>query len=124
MPPFVVVAILVSTLVSAIAQFSLRKAATLVGPISTLLDKPLTFGFTLMTNPYFLFGLVCYALSLCAWMVVLSRLQVSLAYPFSSIGFVFAALIGYVFFGEQVSLLRLSGILVTCLGLVLLSRSA
>ena len=57
------------------------------------------------------------------WMVVLSRLEVGYAYPFLSLGYVVAAVAGYYFLGESLSILRIAGILVICLGVFMVARS-
>jgi multidrug transporter EmrE-like cation transporter len=56
-------------------------------------------------------------------MAVLSRVEVSFAYPFLSIGYVVVAIVGYYFFNESLTLTRILGILIICVGVYLISRS-
>lgn len=77
----------------------------------------------LITQPYVFFGLVCYGLSAVFWLVVLSRIELSYAYPLVSIAYVVVALFSYYFFKENLSLLRWIGIITICLGVYLISRS-
>ena len=56
-------------------------------------------------------------------MAVLSKVEVSYAFPLGSIGYVIVAVLGYLFLGEQVTPLRLFGILIICLGVFVVSRS-
>jgi multidrug transporter EmrE-like cation transporter len=87
------------------------------------LDGLLTNILMFVGNVWLWTALICYAASFLLWMSVLSKVEVSFAYPFLSIGYVVAALGGYYFFGESLSLTRIAGILVICIGVVLISRS-
>jgi multidrug transporter EmrE-like cation transporter len=78
---------------------------------------------TMVCNLWLWGAMICYAVSILLWMAVLSKVEVSFAYPFLSIGYVVAALVGYQFFGESLSLTRIAGILVICVGVFLISRS-
>jgi multidrug transporter EmrE-like cation transporter len=75
-------------------------------------------------NPYILAGLACYVLSVAVWLLVLSRVEVSFAYPLLSIGYIVTASAGWIFFDESMGIIRWSGILVICLGVWLITRSA
>jgi multidrug transporter EmrE-like cation transporter len=69
-------------------------------------------------------GLFCYVFSLAVWLIVLSRVEVSFAYPLVSIGYVVTALAAYFWLGEQVGPMRLAGIIVIMLGVFMVSRTA
>jgi multidrug transporter EmrE-like cation transporter len=58
------------------------------------------------------------------WLKVLSRVDVSYAYPMLSIGYVVAALAGRMFFGEPVDLIRWAGIVTIGIGVWLITRTA
>jgi len=68
-------------------------------------------------------GLSCYVFSVGLWLVTLSRVQVSFAYPFLSVGYVVTALAAYVHLGEDLSMMRVSGISLICLGVMLVAKS-
>ena len=55
--------------------------------------------------------------------MVLSRTEVSYAYPFLSIGYIIAAFVGYFYFGESMTLYKVGGIALICAGVFLLYRS-
>jgi drug/metabolite transporter (DMT)-like permease len=67
--------------------------------------------------------MVCYGLGFLVWLVVLAKAEVSYAYPLISLGYVFTAILGRVLFGEAVTITRMTGILVICLGVFLVARS-
>jgi multidrug transporter EmrE-like cation transporter len=68
-------------------------------------------------------GLSLYGIGTVLWLGVLSRTEVSQAYPFVGLGFVLTALIGYLFFGDTIGPLRTGGITLVILGIFLISRS-
>lgn len=116
-----IILILISVLLNCAAQLCIRKGMLLVGEVgmSGLVQN---FGNMLM-NLWLWAAMFCYAVSILMWMVVLSKVEVSFAYPFLSIGYVVAAVVGYYFFGESLTLTRIMGILVICIGVYLISRS-
>jgi drug/metabolite transporter (DMT)-like permease len=74
-------------------------------------------------SPYILLGLGCYVTGFLIWLIVLAKAEVSYAYPLISLGYVLTAVMGWWLLGENVTWLRLSGILVTCLGVFIISQS-
>jgi multidrug transporter EmrE-like cation transporter len=68
--------------------------------------------------------MACYCLSIGIWLIVLSRLEVSAAYPLLSIGYIITAVVGYFFLHENVDSSRIAGIALICVGIVFISRSA
>ncbi|MGR3984213.1 MAG: EamA family transporter [Gammaproteobacteria bacterium] len=68
-------------------------------------------------------GMLCYALSILLWLAVLSRVQVSLAYPFQALGYVFASLVAWRFLGEGMTAMNILGLGLICAGVVVLSRA-
>ena len=61
--------------------------------------------------------------SVVVWIVALSRVEVSIAYPMLSLGYVANALLAMWLFGEAVSLQRWVGIAVILVGVALVARS-
>ena len=68
-------------------------------------------------------GLSLYGMSMVVWLYVLSRIDVSLAYPFVGLGIVLTTLCGYYLLGEPMSPTRLAGCVVVVAGLVIVARS-
>jgi multidrug transporter EmrE-like cation transporter len=66
---------------------------------------------------------VCYAVSVVFWILALSRVDVSIAYPMLSIGYVVNALAAWLLFSEQLNAARVTGIGVIILGVWLVARS-
>jgi drug/metabolite transporter (DMT)-like permease len=74
-------------------------------------------------SPLVLLGLLLYAIGALAWIAVLARLDLSLAYPFLALNFVLVTVVSRLFLGETVPTLRWLGILVICSGIFLVARS-
>ena len=116
-----IILILVSVLLNCTAQLCIRKGMLLVG--ETGMSNMITNLGVMVTNIWLWGAMICYALSILLWMAVLSKVEVSFAYPFLSIGYVVAAVVGYYFFGESLSVIRIFGIVIICIGVYLISRS-
>lgn len=115
--------VLVGVLLNAGAQLLLKAGASASAPIVSVAGlRAAAAGLAL--HPAILGGLVCYAVSVVVWIVALSRVDVSVAYPMLSIGYVVNALLAYWLFGEAVSAERWLGIAVILVGVALVARSA
>ena len=114
-----IILILVSVLLNCTAQLCIRKGMLLVG--ETGMSNMITNLGVMVTNIWLWGAMICYALSILLWMAVLSKVEVSFAYPFLSIGYVVAAVVGYYFFGESLSVIRIVGIVIICIGVYLTS---
>ncbi|MFH1210527.1 MAG: EamA family transporter [archaeon] len=118
-----VIAMFFSLLLSIVGMLLLKKGMNKVGQVSLLNTDVLKTVFRILTNFYVVVGGFVYVASLGLWLVVLSKLDVSYAYPIVSINYVVIAIASKMFFGEKVSRLRWFSILIICLGVVLVSLS-
>lgn len=116
-----IIMILLSVLLNCAAQLFMRKGMLLVGEVGV--GNLVSNLGAMICNLWLWSAMACYGISILLWMAVLSKVEVSFAYPFLSIGYVVAAIIGWHFFGESLSLTRIAGILVICVGVYLISRS-
>jgi len=115
--------ILTGVLLNAAAQLLLKAGTNAVGHFEFHLDNVLPVGMKLAFEPHILGGMACYVISLVVWIMALSRVPVSIAYPMLSIGYVVNAVVAYYWLGEHVSLMRLVGIGIIVLGVFLVARS-
>jgi multidrug transporter EmrE-like cation transporter len=115
--------ILFGTLLSAIAQSLLKAGTNSVGHFAFSIDNAVPMGLRLATEPHICSGITCYVLSLIVWIMVLSRVEVSIAYPMVSIGYVVNAVAAWYLFGESITLMRVIGIGVIILGVFIVARS-
>jgi drug/metabolite transporter (DMT)-like permease len=111
-------------MLNAVAQLTLKLGMRNIGYFDFHVEN---FGRVLRAvgvNPHILTGLTCYIFSVAVWLLVLSRVDVSYAYPFLSFGYIVTALAAWLFLGEAVTVTRCAGIVVICLGVWLITRSA
>lgn len=108
---------LISILLGSIAQYLLK-----IGMTSINLDKKLILK-SLVTNIPLLGGISCYGLSMIFWLYVLSKLELSKAYPLVSLGYVFTLLLGYFLLHESVNNYKILGISLIILGVIFITKS-
>lgn len=115
--------VLAGVLLNAAAQLLLKAGTNAVGPFEFAATNALPVGMKLAIEPHILGGIACYVVSVVVWILALSRVEVSIAYPMLSIGYVVNAVAAYYLFGEAVSPMRLVGIGVIILGVFIVARS-
>ena len=74
-------------------------------------------------NPMVVSGFLLYFLSAGLWLIVLTRAELSWAYPLLSLGYVLVVLLSRVLFHEAVTASRLVGTLVVIIGVWLITRT-
>ncbi len=116
--------ILTGVLLNAGAQLLLKAGVNAVGHFAFSSENLLPIGLKLATQPPILAGLCCYVISVVVWILGLSRVDVSVAYPLLSMGYVVNAIAAWWLFGETLTVQRLVGIGVILIGVVLVARTA
>jgi drug/metabolite transporter (DMT)-like permease len=115
--------VLLTIIFTVYGQIMLKTRILQAGSVPIVFDEKLSFIGKLFLDPWVL---SCFAsafiASLC-WMMAMSRLQLSYAYPFMSLSFVFVLLLSAVFFHEPITLNKviglgfiIGGIVITSLG--------
>jgi multidrug transporter EmrE-like cation transporter len=115
--------ILAGVLLNAAAQLLLKAGTNNVGHFEFHLDNLLPIGMKLALQPHILGGLACYVVSVVIWIMALSRVPVSVAYPMLSIGYVINAFVAWQWFGEALAAQKLLGIGFIVIGVFLVARS-
>lgn len=115
--------ILCAVLLGAAAQLLLKAGTNAVGEFAFHWDNALPVGLKLAANPGILAGTGCYALSLVFWIMALSRVPVSVAYPMVALGYLLNALGAWLWLGESLGMQKLIGIGFIILGVWLVARS-
>jgi multidrug transporter EmrE-like cation transporter len=115
--------ILTGIFLNAVAQLLLKAGTNAVGAIHLTADNWLPIGIKLATQLPIIGGLGCYVISVLVWIIGLSRVDVTIAYPMLSIGYIVNAVGAWYFLGEAVSAQRLLAIGIIIIGVALLARS-
>lgn len=119
----VLIAILTGVFLNVVAQLLLKVGANRLGEFALHWSTFPSTMCQIVTNAPILLGLFIYAISVIVWIFVLSRIDVSVAYPTISLGYILNAVAAYYLFGENLSLLRIAGIFVILIGVVMITRS-
>jgi drug/metabolite transporter (DMT)-like permease len=116
-----VVYVIISVVMLAVSQLLLKQGAGQLfqgGGKRSLKDLVIMF-----MNPYLFFGMLLSGLGAFSWLLALSSLELSYAFPFQSINYFLVPLFAAFFLREKLSPARIIGILFICAGLVVLSMS-
>jgi multidrug transporter EmrE-like cation transporter len=114
--------VITGVLLNAAAQLLLKAGVRHMGVIQLQFQSLLSAGWKLAFEPHILGGLACYVVSVVVWILALSRVPVSIAYPMLSLGYVVTAIAAWMLFGESLGAMRLTGIAVIIVGVYLVAR--
>ena len=115
--------ILSSVSLNAFAQLFIRKGMLKIGEISFNFEQIVKMVLAVFTNIYLLSGMFSYVLSVILWMIVLSKVNVSLAYPLGSVGYIITTVLACLFFNEPITFQKVLGIIIICIGVFVLTQS-
>lgn len=115
--------LMLGVLLNAGAQLLLKAGVQRIENFDLSFNNLFNLGLQISMNPYIVLGIAAYVISVGVWLVVLSRVDVSIAYPMVSLGYVVNAFAAYYLFDEAVTVMRMSGIFVILLGVFLVARS-
>ncbi len=115
--------ILTGVLLNAAAQLLLKAGTTRIGEFQFSLENVVPIGLKIATQWPIIGGLACYGISVVVWIMALSRVPVSLAYPMLSIGYIVNAFAAWWLFGESLTAQKLIGIAVIIVGVWLVAKA-
>ncbi|KOF22424.1 transporter [Ensifer adhaerens] len=115
--------ILFTVLTNAAAQLMLKQGMMSLGPISMTAETAIVRLFQIVFNPWVFAGLVTFVISMASHLYVLSKVELSFAYPFLSLAYVAVAIFAYFVFREDLNAWRIAGIALICVGTVLIAQS-
>ena len=123
MTPGAFLFLLTGVLLNAAAQLLLKGGTNRMGVITLTLDNWSSTLARMASEGYFVAGVVLYGVSLVVWIMGLSRVPVSIAYPMLSLGYIVNAIAAHYLFGEAVTAQRWLGIGFIVAGVFLVARS-
>lgn len=115
--------LMTGVLLNAAAQLLLKAGTNAVGQFELSAQNILPVGMKLALEPHIAGGLACYVVSVAVWIVGLSRVPVSIAYPMLSVGYIVNALAAWYLFGESLTAQKAVGIAFIIAGVFLVARS-
>ena len=114
--------VITGVLLNAAAQLLLKAGVQHMGVIKLQFATIMTAGWKLAFEPHILAGLACYVVSVVVWILALSRVPVSIAYPMLSLGYIVTAVAAWWLLGESLSAIRITGIAVIIVGVYLVAK--
>jgi drug/metabolite transporter (DMT)-like permease len=115
--------ILFTVTTNAAAQIMLKRGMMGVGALDASADGLVMTVFRVLFNPFVFLGLCVFVISMASHRYVLSKVELSFAYPFLSLAYVIVTAYAFFVFREDVGLLRIAGIAFICVGTVLIAQS-
>lgn len=115
--------IIMSIILNSVAQILLKIGADRIGGIIFNWTNLMPFLLQAMKDQFIWLSIFCYVLSLVTWIIVLTRVDVSIAYPLISLGYITNAFAAYFLFGESLTFFRIAGTFVILLGVFMIARS-
>lgn len=114
--------ILLTAFLNTAAQLLLKAGMVRIGEFSFTAHNLFPIAFKIATSPFIVLGLIVYVISVSLWLLVLSRVPVGIAYPMTSLAYIFNVVGAYLIFSEQINLVQIAGILVIILGVYLIAQ--
>ncbi|MDD5180048.1 MAG: SMR family transporter [Gallionellaceae bacterium] len=115
--------IFTGVMLNAAAQILMKTGTNSIGYFEFAMENILPIGWKLATEWHIVGALFCYALSVIIWILALSRVPVSIAFPMLSMAYVVNAVAAWYLLGEAFNPTKLVGMGVIILGVIILSRA-
>lgn len=113
----------ISVVAMTAAQLLLKKGLLAVGQSPQGWNELLRFFMRSYSNIYVISAVVLTIVAALAWIQAVSKTEISYIYPFMALSYLLVAVFSLWMFHENVTLLRMAGILVVCVGVFLVARS-
>ena len=114
--------ILFTVMTNAAAQVMLKQGMMSLGDISFAGTNPVIKILQIVFNPWVFLGLCTFVISMASHLFVLSKVELSFAYPFLSLAYVAVAVFAYFVFREDLNAYRIAGIAAICVGTILIAQ--
>lgn len=103
------------------AQLILKWQVVAAGTMPEIIFAKIIYLVKLIINPWVLSGFVAAFVAALSWMMAMSKLQLSYAYPFVSLTFVFVLIFSSLLFYEPITWQKVVGLLFVVLGVCISS---
>lgn len=114
--------ILFTVMTNAAAQLMLKQGMISLGSTSFEGVNPIVKLLQIVFSPWVFFGLCTFVISMASHLYVLSKVELSFAYPFLSLAYVAVAVFAYFVFREDLNAWRIAGIAFICVGTALIAQ--
>ena len=112
----------IAIITTVLSQLLFKQGMNILGAINFSLANTISLAINVIKSPYLLTGLFFYGLSFLLWLIVLSKMKLSIVYPITSANFVLVIIASYFLFGEKLSNMQYVSILVIIIGIITLAK--
>jgi drug/metabolite transporter (DMT)-like permease len=114
--------LILTVVLNTIANLLIKKGALKIIPPSFSLFNIVPFLLQVGTNLFVVSGLVIFATGFFLWVLILSKIQVSIAAPLMSVSYIFLTIFAYLFLNEPLTIWKIFGIMIIILGVFIITR--
>ncbi len=115
--------IVTGVMLNVAAQLLIKSGTNAIGYFEYTRENILPIGWKLATEPHIIGALTCYVVGVVVWILALSRVQVSIAYPLLSLGYIVNAVAANYLFEEAITPSKMIGMGIIIVGVVVISRA-
>ncbi|MFH2134894.1 MAG: EamA family transporter [Pseudomonadota bacterium] len=115
--------IFIGVMLNAAAQILMKSGTNAIGHFEFSMANVMPIGWKLATEWHIVTALFCYAISVVVWILALSRVPVSIAFPMLSMAYVVNAVAAKYLLGEDFNATKLVGMGVIIIGVIIISRA-
>ncbi len=109
--------LLISVMFSTLGQLFLKLGALKLGKVTS--SNFINHVLSIIITPELLIGLMCYGIGAISYILVLTRVKLSVASPSASLIYIFSVLLGYFVFHETITITRFFGLTLIIWGVIL-----
>jgi multidrug transporter EmrE-like cation transporter len=92
------------------------------GPLPSTLGERVKFVAALLCDPWIITGILATFLSGVSWMIAMTKVELSYAYPFIGLVFVLILISSSIFFHEAITTSKIIGVVLVIVGILVVSR--
>jgi uncharacterized membrane protein len=115
--------ILIPTVTGVAGQLLLKVGMSQLGALEISIAAIPSLITRIILSPYIIVGLAIYFGGVFFWLLALNRADLSYVYPFASLSYVLITLASWLLLHEAVPPMRWIGLVVICIGVMLVARS-
>ena len=104
------------------SQLIFRWRASLAGNIPEDFTAKIGFVFSLIFDPWILSGVIATFFAGVSWIIAMTKFDISYAYPFVSLSYIFILAAGFLLFNESLSVFKLVGSLLVVVGIIIIAK--
>jgi len=118
----IIALVVVKDLVESVADVFFKSGTLSTGISNVVLSNAAEFALRLSSNPIFWAGIALYLVNFFLWITLLSKVDLSIAFPMSSLTYIIVPILAIIFLGEHVAPVRWAGIFFIIAGVSLAGR--